>query len=179
MSGVNNYWHVSCQMIGTWGGPPLHPCHPARPKVLTRPQSRSVAADTETVWAILGDFDGISRWAGAVSHSSPLTSPATGLGSVRRVQVGREALREQVVVWEPPHRLTYTIEGLPAVVLRARTTWTLTAEGTGTRVTISSEVTTRPPLLARLVARRLAAECGRLLADLVEQHHQSQREVQP
>ena len=133
-------------------------------------RSRLLSSGVPEVWATLSNFGAISEWASDISHSTPLSSPPDGPGAVRRVQVGRETLREQVVGWDPPHLLSYTIEGLPAIVRRVITTWTLASEGQGTRVTVSSDVTTRPPLLAPVVARRLAAVAERLLADLSEHH---------
>lgn len=130
--------------------------------------SRVAAAAPHDVWEVLADFPGISRWASSVSHSSALTSSATGYGAVRRVQVGRDALRECVVGWDAERRLSYVIDGLPKVVLRAVTTWTLEADGPGTRITVTNDVNTRPPFLARLVGRRLGRATERLLADLCQ-----------
>jgi len=129
------------------------------------------AEPPEQVWACLADFAGLSRWASRVSHSAPLTEPARGTGAERRVQIGREALRERVLLWDEPRRLVYTVEGLPAVVRRVVTTWELTAEGDGTRIRLTSDVTTRPPLAARLVARRVARENQHLADDLSTRAH--------
>src|SRR6478735_3284635 len=113
----------------------------------------SVAAPVDVVWDVLAGFADISRWAGPVSQSSLLTATAPGLGAVRRVQVGRAALRETVVRWEPGQALAYDIAGLPAIVTAARNTWTLSPSGAGTTVTLTGEVETRGgPLVARLVA---------------------------
>jgi carbon monoxide dehydrogenase subunit G len=129
-------------------------------------RSRVVAAAPHVVWAVLAEFPGISRWASAVHHSSALTSSATGYEAVRRVQVGRNALRERVIGWDPDRRLSYVITGLPKIVLRAVTTWTLEPDGSGTRITVTNDVSTRPPFLARPVGRRLGRATERLLADL-------------
>ncbi len=130
--------------------------------------SRVVAAAPHDVWNVLADFPGISRWASSVGHSSALTSSATGYGAVRRVQVGRNALRERVIGWDPDRRLSYIINGLPKVVLRAVTTWTLEPDGPGTRITVTNDVSTRPPFLARPVGRRLGRATERLLDDLCQ-----------
>jgi carbon monoxide dehydrogenase subunit G len=127
----------------------------------------SVAAPVEMVWELLADFAGISSWASNVSQSSLLTSTAPGLGAVRRVQVGRAALRETVVRWQPGRALAYDIAGLPAVVTSARNTWVLEPSGTGTSVTLTGDVETRGgPLVARLVARQVGKACDQLVQSL-------------
>jgi carbon monoxide dehydrogenase subunit G len=127
----------------------------------------SVAAPVEVVWELLADFADISSWASNVSQSSLLTTTALGLGAVRRVQVGRAALRETVVRWDPGQALAYDIAGLPAVVTAARNTWTLERDGTGTAVTLTGDVETRGgPLVARLVARQVGKACDELVQSL-------------
>lgn len=121
----------------------------------------------ETVWATLACFEDVAQWGRGVSQSSLLTEAASGLGAVRRVQVGRTALRETVTVWEPLQALAYSIEGLPAIVRSAANTWTLAAAGTGTRVTLSGEVETKVGrLLDKVVARKIGSANAELLAGL-------------
>ncbi|GAA4717579.1 SRPBCC family protein [Nocardioides conyzicola] len=127
-----------------------------------------VAAPVEVVWDLLADFAAISSWAGPVSQSSLLTETAPGPGAVRRVQVGRTALRETVVRWEPARALAYDITGLPAVVTAARNTWTLEPGGPGTLVTLSCDLETRGgPLVARIVARQVGKANAQLVQSLV------------
>jgi uncharacterized protein YndB with AHSA1/START domain len=126
-----------------------------------------VEAPVEVVWDLLAGFADISRWAGPVSQSSLLTATAPGMGAVRRVQVGRAALRETVVRWEPGHALSYEIAGLPAIVTSARNTWTLEPSGAGTTVTLACEVETRGgPLVARIVARKVGQANEELVQSL-------------
>ena len=138
-------------------------------------RTRVVGHDPLRVWEQLADFAGISSWAGEIAHSAALTSPDCGPGAARRVQIGRAALRERIVVWEPPERLSYTVEGLPSVAGRVTSTWTLAAEGGGTRVTLTCQTSARPPLLARAVAHRLARSAECLLDDLSQ--HCSRQEA--
>jgi hypothetical protein len=127
----------------------------------------SVTAPVEVVWELLADFAGISGWASNVSQSSLLTPTPPGLDAVRRVQVGRAALRETVVRWEPGRVLAYDIAGLPAVVTSARNTWTLGHGGSGTAVTLTGDVETRGgPLVARLVARQVGKAGDELVRSL-------------
>lgn len=116
----------------------------------------SVAAPVDMVWDLLAGFADISGWATSVSQSSLLTAGPPGPGTVRRVQVGRAALRETITAWEPGRTLAYDIAGLPAIVTAASNTWTLAPDGAGTSVTLTGRVETRGgPLVARLVARQL------------------------
>ncbi len=67
-------------------------------------RSRTVAAEAQAVWDVLADFGAISSWAGNVDHSC-LLSPAAqgvGVGTTRRVQVGRDTLVERITDFEPP-----------------------------------------------------------------------------
>jgi hypothetical protein len=127
----------------------------------------SVAAPVDVVWDLLAGFADISSWAGNVSQSSLLTAGAPGVGTVRRVQVGRATLRETVTVWEPGRALGYDIAGLPAIVTAANNTWTLAPDGTGTSVTLTGTVQTRGgPLVTRLVARQVGKACDELTQSL-------------
>jgi hypothetical protein len=130
--------------------------------------STVVPVAAEVVWATLARFEDISQWGTGVSQSSILTQRTEGLGATRRVQVGRNTLRETVTVWEPSRALGYSIVGLPPVVREAANTWTLTGDGDSTTVTLASEVTTKGgPLLSHLVAGRIAKANKQLLAGLV------------
>jgi carbon monoxide dehydrogenase subunit G len=129
-----------------------------------------VDAAPDEVWAVLADFDRISRWAEEVDHSSHLTEQVEGVGTARRVQVGRLVLVERVTVWDPPHTLAYDLEGLPPVVGGATNRWELRPDGAGTEVTLTSTVDpgVKPAgrLVAPLLARRLAKVADGLVASL-------------
>jgi len=83
------------------------------------------------------------------------------------VQVGRAALRETVVRWEPGRALAYDIAGLPAVVTAARNTWTLEPSGSGTSVTVTCDLETRGGApVARIVARQVGKANEQLVQSL-------------
>jgi hypothetical protein len=133
--------------------------------------SALVPASVEAVWATLARFGDLSEWGTGVAQSSLLTKADEGLGMTRRVQVGRNALRETVTVWEPLGRIGYRILGLPPVVIAASNTWTLAVEGHATRVTLTSEAQSKAgPLVSRLVARKLGRAGKGLVQDLLEHH---------
>ena len=129
-----------------------------------------LARPPDEVWAVLADFGGISRWAPNVDHSCLTTERDEGEGTVRRIQVGRNAFLERVVAWEPGTRLAYRIEGLPQVVKSVTNTWELVGAGTTTTVTLTSRIDTgpRPPqqLIARVLGRVLAKTSRQMLAGL-------------
>ncbi len=141
----------------------------------TTSQSRRVAASPEKVWAVLRAFDRICEWAPAVDHSSYLTSRTEGVGTSRRIQVGRTTLVETVIAWDEGRSLSYRIEGLPPVVALAENTWNLVPDGDGTLVSLTVNIIPgrRPParLAAMAVVRRFVTiNSGMLngLADAVE-----------
>lgn len=129
-------------------------------------RSTEIAAAPDVVWAALADYAGISAWAPTVDHSSLLTEQSSGVGAVRRIQAGRFTLVEEVVAWEPPSVLAYTIDGVPAV-RSVTSTWRVEPSGSGSRVSITTHVQGRPPV-AFLVARRLGKAGDSLLAGLKE-----------
>lgn len=140
----------------------------------------SIARLPEDIWAVLADFGGISRWAPNVDHSCLATSQREGAGTVRRVQVGRNALLERVVEWEPGEGLAYAIEGLPPVVRSVGNTWSLEADSGATRVTLRTRVDTgpRPPqqLVARAIGRVMGKASVQMLAGLKAHLEEAQSE---
>jgi len=125
------------------------------------------------VWAVLADFGAISRWAPNVDHSCLTTEAGTGVGAVRRVQVGRNALLERVVEWEPGERISYEISGLPPVVRSVTSTWQLTGSASWTTVTLTNRVNTgpRPPqVVAARVVGRMLAKTSRQMLDGLQAH---------
>ncbi|MDH3707607.1 MAG: SRPBCC family protein [Acidimicrobiia bacterium] len=60
-------------------------------------------------WAVLADYARIARWARQVDHSTLLTEQQQGVGTVRRVQVGRTVLTEHVTGWDDGTALEYDV----------------------------------------------------------------------
>lgn len=129
-----------------------------------------IACPPVDVWAALADFDAIAQWAPNVDHSCLTTDIRTGVGSERRVQVGRNSLLERVTEWEPGVRLSYAITGLPPVVRSAVNTWSLDGDDSATTVTLLNRVDTgpRPPqqLVARVFGRVMAKASVQMLGGL-------------
>jgi uncharacterized protein YndB with AHSA1/START domain len=128
-------------------------------------KSKKIAAPPAKIWAVLADFPAIVAWAPNVDHSSAATEARGGIGAVRRVQVGRIALLETIVDWQPNERLAYTVEGLPPIAGSIVTTWDLVEndrdDATETKVTVTTVVHPRPNPIGRFVARALSRQLGR------------------
>tara|TARA_B110000014_G_scaffold149674_1_gene104362 strand:- start:86 stop:535 length:450 start_codon:yes stop_codon:yes gene_type:complete len=149
--------------------------------VTTVERSRLVEAAPTEVWKVLSKFETISSWAPNVEHSCFLAEETSGVGTTRRVQVGRSALIETVVEWEEPRTLSYSLKGLPPVIRSVTNTWRLepTEDGTKVRLTTDIDAGPRPPqkLIARIVGRRLGAASDEMLSGLVA--HLGRRGLRP
>lgn len=129
-----------------------------------------IACAPADAWAVLADFGAIATWAPNVDHSCLTTAETGGVGAVRRVQVGRNALLERIVEWEAGEALAYELEGLPPIVRSATNRWTVTGAGETTTATLTSTVDagSRPPqkAVALVVGRTLAKASREMLAGL-------------
>ncbi|HEY5662986.1 MAG TPA: SRPBCC family protein [Ilumatobacter sp.] len=142
-------------------------------------KTRVVASPSERVWDVLAAFERIAEWAPEVDHSSLLTEHGSGVGAVRRVQLGRMVLTETVRTWQAGSGLSYTIAGLPPVVRSVVNTWQLEPASDGTLVVLTTEIDAgpRPPqlLIARAVGRRLGAAGDSMLAGLAAHLERQER----
>jgi uncharacterized protein YndB with AHSA1/START domain len=94
-------------------------------------------APVEQVWALLADAATWSQWAGPMIVRSwwerEGTPPPGGVGAIRGLGLKRLGSREEIVEFDPPHHLAYTIlSGLPVHDYRADVE--LTAAGAGTSI---------------------------------------------
>jgi len=93
------------------------------------------SAPVEVVWPLVGRARHWSEWSfltRSVLERDGSPDP-DGVGAVRRFTRYGVGSREEVVAWEPNHRLAYRIlSGFPVRDYLAEVT--LTSEGTGTRV---------------------------------------------
>jgi uncharacterized protein YndB with AHSA1/START domain len=137
------------------------------------------AATPETVFAVVADASRWQEWAGpAVPRSRwQAGSPAGGLGAVRRLGLGPLSSREEIVEYDPPHRLAYVLrsgEGLH----HYRATVDLQAQPDGgTHIVWSGTVDTSVPGLAGpliMVFKGLVAGFATRLARRAEQTPLSQ-----
>jgi uncharacterized protein YndB with AHSA1/START domain len=94
-------------------------------------------APPEAVFAVIADGAGWNRWAGpAVRHSSwdrTGTPPPGGVGAVRKLGAWPVFSREEIVEYDPPGHLAYTIlSGQPVRGYRADVH--MTPNGSGTHI---------------------------------------------
>lgn len=124
-------------------------------------RSRHLPHDPAAIWAVLARFDAIVEWAPKVSHSAFTTDQHEGVGTARRVQVGRQALIETVTIWEPERSLAYAITGLPPLVDGVTNRWDLNTDTDGrTFVTMSSVIDPGPGAKGKVGARVLKVPLG-------------------
>ncbi|MGA9610188.1 MAG: SRPBCC family protein [Mycobacterium sp.] len=117
-------------------------------------RSRSIAADPNAVWDVLADFGSISSWADNIDHSCILNHGGEPIGTTRRVQIGRNALVEQITEFEPARTLGYDVEGLPKRLRRFNNRWSLRPTDNGTTiVTLTSTVEIGSGPLQKLAER--------------------------
>ena len=133
----------------------------------SRTRSAHVAARPEEVWEVLARFDRISAWAPDVNHSTFTTDRTEGVGTARRVQVGRMALIETVTVWQAGNELAYTIEGLPPLVRSVTNHWRLQPGSGGTQVSLTTTIDPGGTPKGRIGARILGVVLGRAGKGLV------------
>jgi len=134
-------------------------------------RSRTVAADPKEVWDVLADFGSISSWADNIDHSCILNHGSEPIGTTRRVQIGRNALVEQITEFEPTRALAYDVDGLPKRLHRFNNRWSLRPADDGTTiVTLTStvEIGSGPmqKLAERVVCRVQVRQSDVMLAGL-------------
>lgn len=66
-----------------------------------------VPLGADAVWATIGDFSGIRKWAGAVEAESTETTPK---GKVRTLTMPGGRVIAELLTDEGPHHYTYTLE---------------------------------------------------------------------
>jgi len=113
--------------------------------------NRHVPDPIETVWEIVSDHRGYSRW--TMMSTSRLDTEGSphpdGVGAVRFLGVGPFGAREKVIEFDPPRHLAYTIvTGPPARNYRADMWLESTPDG-GTELRWEGTFESAPPGLAR------------------------------
>jgi uncharacterized protein YndB with AHSA1/START domain len=137
------------------------------------------SASPDRVFAVLADGSRWQDWAGrlVLRSSWEPTGPGGGMGAVRRLGFGALSSREEIVEYDPPHRLAYVLrsgEGLH----HYRATVDLQAQPDGgTHIVWSGTVDTSVPGLAApliMVFKGLVAGFATRLARRAEQTPLSQ-----
>jgi uncharacterized protein YndB with AHSA1/START domain len=71
-------------------------------------KSFTLAASTDEVFERLSDIAAWAEWCGSMKKVRIDGAPS-GVGALRTVWVGATRVQERFVVWEPGHRLTFTL----------------------------------------------------------------------
>ena len=108
--------------------------------------SRHVSAAPATVWDVVSDHTGMPRWTPfrrAVLERTGQPHP-NGVGAVRYLHLLGPPTREEVLEFEPPHRLRYRLlSGLPFRDYVGEVA--VEPEGTGSRLSTDLHFRTRIP----------------------------------
>jgi uncharacterized protein YndB with AHSA1/START domain len=142
-------------------------------------RTRTISVTPQAIWDVLADFGALSSWSPRAAHSCILNHGPDGtpMGTTRRVQVGRKALVERIVAFQPPAVLAYRIEGLPRRLRRVANRWTLRGTGGATEVTLTSTVEIGAGPLSSAVewamCRGMARESDSMLAGLTTRMEQT------
>ena len=107
--------------------------------------SKTVAAEPETVWAILTDAAGFTAWDSGVERVEGTISPGSKVKVFSKVSPGR-AFPVQVAL-DPPTKMTWT-GGMPFGLFKGVRTFKLTPEDDGTRFDMREEFS--GPLLSMI-----------------------------
>jgi uncharacterized protein YndB with AHSA1/START domain len=101
---------------------------------------RTIPAPLDAVWELVTDHRGIGDWGPARKSTLEREGdPApNGLGAIRKISAIGPAIREEVVLFEPPSRFAYTLlSGAPVRDYRADVELAPDGEGTRVRWTVS------------------------------------------
>jgi uncharacterized protein YndB with AHSA1/START domain len=112
------------------------------------------AAPPETVFAVLADGSRWREWAGpTVPQSSwEAGSPPGGLCAVRRLGLGPLSSREEIVEYDPPHRLAYVLRSGERLHRYRASVDLLAQPDGGTHIVWSGGVETGVPVLGAALA---------------------------
>ena len=115
-------------------------------------------ASTETVFRVIADAPGWSRWNRSIARAVWETEgdpPPGGVGAVRALGAAAGPLsRERIVAFDPPRHLAYVIDSGPMPVKGYRADVRLSpADGGGTVISWTGSWTTRVPGVSGFLTR--------------------------
>ena len=102
--------------------------------------TRVLAASTDDVWSVLGDFGTEHRWSKTLVHCERDT-PEVRVGTARscrlpRSLMGRTQVREVLTELQPGRALAYRLEGPAGPFASAASRWSTIRKGCATAVTV-------------------------------------------
>lgn len=126
-------------------------------------------APAETVWSLVATTSRWPEWSGIPRASVEREGdpPPDGVGAIRRLGMGPAGSREEIVAWDPPRHMAYTIlSGFPVRGYRAEVLLTAGPAAGETTVTWSGRYDTRWPGTGPLLDAVLRAMVGRFVTRL-------------
>jgi len=133
-----------------------------------------IACKPRTVFNRLADHEDMANWPGITgSILVKEGSPRNGMGAIRKINVAGLTLLEEIVEFEPPRRMAYTIiKGLP---VKHRGTITLKEDTNGTLLEWQIRLTSHWPFLGPIM--RVALDIGleralHWVKNQLESHHE-------
>lgn len=132
-----------------------------------------IPAQPQEVWRVLGDYPNVYRWAPIVKESRQASSEATGVGAARTCSVpGFGEVTETVETWSEGKGFSFTWAA-SGPMKGGRSTWTLSREGSGSRVRAEIEAQPRYGILGQLLVPVFKPMMARMISDALRglEHH--------
>ena len=100
---------------------------------------QQINASPAKVWEVLANFPDVYRWNPAVEHSNALSEQTTGVDAGRRCDLFDGGfLEERIVEFDPDRRMVVEIFNTSLPLASNFVTFSVDPQGTGSRVTLSS-----------------------------------------
>jgi hypothetical protein len=138
---------------------------------------QDTGATAGSVWDVLSDVEGWASWGpwdDSEYERKGTTHPA-GVGSIRRLQIGRRVLREETTEFDPELAETaYTVlSGIPVRDYEGR--FKISRVGSKTRITWTGQFTGSLPGLGPLIRRSLTPKVEDIVERLARAAEASER----
>lgn len=133
---------------------------------------RRIDAPVDRVWSVYTDWSGWTSWArlGRVRVSRVGDHDGNGVGAIRSINNFGYVIDEEIVAFEPPHRVVYRVAGGRIPMRNHEGEVVLVPEGNATRVTwrcrFESTLPGIGPIMRRVVEVVFRHVLGRLAKHL-------------
>ena len=135
--------------------------------------STPIAAPQEVVWEVMTDHQLYSRWtpSSRVDLEIEGSPEPNGVGAVRAFRTGPVSTREEVTVFEPPHRMVYRVLSAPLPIRNYRSEMMLVGdeEGDGCQLHWDSWFDVVIPLTGGILRQFMASALAKMAAGIAEE----------
>lgn len=114
-----------------------------------------IALGADAVWAVIGDFSGIRKWAGAVEAESTEVTPK---GKVRTLTMPGGRSIQELMTDEGPHHYTYTLDR-PDMDAYFSTVSVVPGSGEACRIELTVKFTPKDPSTLEATTEQLTKFC--------------------